>query len=321
MSHLPEVSLSSRVIGINGLVFALGTAALAFSPATVSAQPLLSEGVVLLVGLTLMVLANGVLVRASLRPLDRLADQLDRARAVDPIERMPEPESGITRRLSIAVNDLVERIESAQRESSVAALTAQESESARIAQELHDGVGQSLTAIVMELGVLARQVPDAQAEPLLRLRETARASLDEVRGVARRLRPDVLEDLGLHSALAALTTGLFRHSPTHVRRGITPGLPDLDESVELVVFRVAQEALTNVARHAEAGTVELQLGVRGDEAVLTVSDDGRGIGQASEGTGLRGMRERAALVGGQLSVAARDGGGTVVTLAVPVTTP
>jgi two-component system sensor histidine kinase UhpB len=318
MTRLPELSLSSRVIAINGLVFALGTAALAFSPATVSEQPLLSEGAVLLVGLSVMVLANGILVRAALRPLDRLADQLDRARAVDPIERVPEPGAGITRRLATAVNELIDRIETAQRESSVAALAAQESESARIAQELHDGVGQSLTAIMLELGVLAQQAPAGEAESLERLREAARASLDEVRGVARRLRPDVLEDLGLRSALAALTIDLFGQSDTHVRRGINPGLPELDDSVELVVFRVAQEALTNVARHARASTVELQLGVRGDDVVLVVSDDGRGVGSAEEGTGLRGMRERAALLDGRLTVERREGGGTVVTLVAPM---
>jgi two-component system sensor histidine kinase UhpB len=96
-----------------------------------------------------------------------------------------------------------------------------------------------------------------------------------------------------------------------------PGLPPLDDAVELVVFRVAQEALTNVARHARARTVELTLGMRGQEVLLAVSDDGIGIGRTADGTGLRGMRERAQLVDGRLDVRRRDGGGTTVTLAVP----
>ncbi len=309
-------SLTTRVIVINGLLFALGTALLAFSPATVSAEPLLSEVVVLVVGLAVMILANAILVGRALRPLDRLVTALDRARSTDPIGRVPVPPSGIGHHLALSVNDLLGRIEAGQRQSNLAALAAQEDERARIAQELHDGVGQSLTALLLELGVLAET--GADPDTIASVRENARSSLDEVRAVARRLRPHVLEDLGLRSALAALTTELFTHSETHVRRGILPGVPPpLDDATELVVFRVAQEALTNVARHARAKTVELNLGVRGDDLVLTVSDDGVGIPPGAGGTGLRGMHERAVLVGAELDVRRRDGGGTVVTLSVP----
>jgi len=309
-------SLTSRVVLINGLLFALGTAALVISPATVSQQPLLSEIVVLVVGLGVMILANTFLVGASLRPLDRLVGQLDRARTTEPIERVPVPATEIAHQLATAINDLLGRIESGQRASNIAALAAQEAERSRIAQELHDGVGQSLTALLLEIGVLAETQPTPEA--MERLREGTRSSLDEVREVARRLRPHVLEDLGLRSALAALTTDLFTHVDTHVRRGIMPGLPVLDDATELVVFRVAQEALTNVARHAHAKTVELSLGMRGDNVVLSIGDDGVGIGQDAEGTGLRGMRERALLVGGEFDVRRRAGGGTSVTLTVPV---
>lgn len=317
MASMQGFSLTSRVIVINGLLFALGTATLAFSPATVSSRPLFSEVVVLVVGLSVIILANALLVRAALLPLDRLVAQLGRARTTDPVERFPMPPSGISRQLAVAVNELLGRIEAGQRESSVAALAAQEAERARIAQELHDGVGQSLTAVLLELRVLAETAPPATAESLHRVREVTRASLEEVRGVARQLRPHVLEDLGLRSALAALTTELFGQGSTHVRRGIMPGLAELGDDVELVLFRVAQEALTNVARHAEARTVELTLAPRGTAVVLTVSDDGRGIPPGADGTGLRGMRERAALVDAELSVHRRDGGGTVVALVVP----
>jgi two-component system sensor histidine kinase UhpB len=231
---------------------------------------------------------------------------------------VPVPRTPVARDLANAVNGLLARIDLAQRESSVAALAAQESERARIAQELHDGVGQSLTAILLDLRVLTGQVPEDRVDQVARIREATRASLDEVRAVARSLRPHVLEDLGLRSALAALTTDLFGSGDTHVRRGIVPGLPPLDEHVELVVFRVAQEALTNVARHAGATTVELSLGLRGDDLVLTVADDGRGIPPHADGTGLRGMRERAALVGGTAVVRRQEGGGTRVELTVPL---
>ncbi|QIX27376.1 sensor histidine kinase [Nocardioides sp. JQ2195] len=310
-------SLSSRVIAINGLLFALGTALLAFSPATVSSRPLWSEVIVLVVGLAVMIVANGVLVGGTLRPLDRLVTQLDRVRSTEPVERLPVPRSGLGHDLAESVNDLFARIDTARRDSSLAALAAQEAERARIAQELHDGVGQSLTAVLLELGAIVEQADPDTAAALTGVRETTRASLDEVRGVARQLRPHVLEDLGLRSALVALTTELFSHGETHVRRGIMPGLPALDDPVELVVFRVAQEALTNVARHARARTVELTLNQVGTDVVLTVRDDGIGIAPGAVGTGVRGMRERATLVDGQVEIGRRDGGGTQVRLVVP----
>ena len=308
MLRLRTSSLVARVVLINGLLFTLGTALLAFSPATVSSRPLVSEVLVLVVGLSTLILANALLVRRSLQPLDRLVADVERVQSDAGADRVGEPSAGLARTLAVAVNDLLARIETSNRERDIASLTGQEAESARIAQELHDGVGQSLTAILLELG---RREDDED------LRERVRASLDEVRGVARQLRPHVLEDLGLRSALAALTTDLFGHGTTHVKRGIAPGLPELDEASELVVFRVAQEALTNVARHAAASTVSLALSQRGDHLVLTVADDGRGIPPGANGTGIRGMRERAALIGGRLEVVRRDGG-TVVTLDVPV---
>ncbi|WP_104106855.1 sensor histidine kinase [Nocardioides sp. 616] len=321
MSPTRGLSLSSRVIASNGVVFLLGTAVLAFSPATVSRQPVISELVVLLVGLGIMIVANSFLVRVALTPLDRLVTQLDQVRSNEPLARVSDPGGGLAHRLSLAVNDLLDRIEAGQRQNAVSALAAQEAERSRIAQELHDGVGQSLTAVLLELGALSGP-GHAPAEPALaRLREGVRASLDEVRSVARHLRPHVLEDLGLRSALAALTNDLFTTGDVLVRRGILPGLPALPDDVELVVFRVAQEALTNVARHARARTVELALSTVGAQLVLVVADDGRGLPPGAAGTGLRGMHERAALIGARLHVGRRDGGGTVVELRVPLERP
>lgn len=318
MTRWQGFSLTSRIVLTNGLLFALGTAALALSPATVSARPLASELVVLLVGLSVILLANTLLVRAALLPLERVVADLDHARSTEPLGRVTVPAHGLARQVSLAVNELLGRIELGQREAAASALAAQEAERSRIAQELHDGVGQSLTAVLLEVGHLVERGATADQGALEGVREGVRASLDEMRAVARQLRPHVLEDLGLRSALAALTQELFARTDTHVRRGVAPGLPDLSDQVELVVFRVAQEALTNVARHAGARTVDVVLSPRGDEVVLTVSDDGRGLPRDSEGTGLRGMRERAALVGGRLELDRRDGGGTVVTLSVPV---
>ena len=136
--------------------------------------------------------------------------------------------------------------------------------------------------------------------------------------MARRLRPGVLEDLGLLSALAALATDFTAHCGAHVRRGFEPGLPPLAADTELVIYRVAQEALTNAARHANADTVELSLGRQGSSVLLRVADNGRGMRGHTEGSGIRGMRERAVLVGGTVTIGPRLDGGTELRLQVPL---
>nr|WP_281363222.1 sensor histidine kinase [Nocardioides perillae] len=206
----------------------------------------------------------------------------------------------------------------------MAVTDAEEAERARIAQDLHDGVGQSLTAVLLELAAAERSMAPEERAAVAAAREGVRAALEEVRVAARRLRPHVLEDLGLRSALVALTTDLFAATDVAVHRAVVPGLPAMSEATELVVFRVAQEALTNVARHADARTVRLRLGPVGAHVELVVEDDGRGVdpaAPATQGTGLRGMAERAAGVGGSLSVTRREGGGTRVRLLVPAAPP
>ena len=172
MKSVSRLPLYWRVCLINGLVFVVGTAVFAVSPATVSARVLVSEAVVLTIGLTVIVVVNSLLLRTSLAPLDRLAR-------------------------------------------------------------------------------------------------------------------------------------------------FAPGLPGLIPETELVIYRVAQEALTNAARHAGADTVDLSLSKQGDRLALRVADNGRGLHGREEGAGIRGMRERALLVGGDLRIGPRTGGGTEVRLLVP----
>ena len=153
------------------------------------------------------------------------------------------------------------------------------------------------------------------------VQEGVRATLDEVRLVASRLRPGALEDLGLISSLNALVTEFSRSGDVHIDREFTPGLPPLAPEVELVVYRVAQEALTNVSRHANARNVSISLTRRGDILSLRISDDGIGMSGETPGAGIRGMESRSKLVGGQLAVQARAGGGTQVQLNVPLLAP
>lgn len=313
MNGLP---LYWRVCLINGLVFVVGTAALALAPVTVSATVLESEAVVLVLGLIGIVVLNSILLRTSLAPLDRLARLMDTVDLQRPGRRLPESRNGAVEHLVRGFNAMLERLETERGRSNAKALEAQEAERHRIARELHDEIGQGLTAVLLGLKQLSSGLPPEVQKELFEVQETARATLDEVRGVARRLRPGVLEDLGLQSALAALATEFSAHG-MRVRRVTSPGLPELGADRELVIYRVAQEALTNAARHSEARSVQLTLQRQGDEVVLAVEDDGLGMRGAEEGTGIRGMRERALLIGAELTVGP-GARGTSVRLTVPL---
>jgi two-component system, NarL family, sensor histidine kinase UhpB len=313
-SHLP---LFWTICLINGGVFVLGALVLVLSPARVSVDPVPSELVVIALGLALMILTNALLIRWALAPLHRL---IGRVRDIEHLEptHLPEEGSGPIRGMAQSVNGLLSRLAEERRDGDARALAAQEAERHRIAQELHDEVGQSLTVVLLGLKQVEATAPASQVEDLRAVRESARAGLDDVRRVARRLRPGVLEDLGLTSALAALATDFADHSPAPVRRSFAPGLPTLSPEAEVVVYRVAQEALTNAARHADASEVELSLQKLGAHVVLEVRDDGRGFSGLTEGSGLMGMRERAALVRAELSVISQPRRGTTVRLKVPV---
>lgn len=313
-SHLP---LFWTICLINGVVFVVGALVLVLSPARVSADPVPSEIVVIGLGLGVMILTDALLIRWALAPLQRLIARLEDIDDVAPTH-LPEEGSGPVRGIAESVNRLMRRLTEERRAGDARALAAQEAERHRIAQELHDEVGQSLTVVLLGLKQVESRAPVGLVPELGAVRESARAGLDDVRRVARRLRPGVLEDLGLTSALAALATDFADHSAASVRRSFAPGLPALTPEAEVVVYRVAQEALTNAARHSEATAVELSLQKVGDSVVLEVRDDGRGFDDLAEGSGLMGMRERAELVRAELSVISRPRQGTTVRLAVPV---
>jgi two-component system sensor histidine kinase UhpB len=212
---------------------------------------------------------------------------------------------------------MLDRLEHERRESARQALLAQEGERRRIARELHDEVGQTLTGVILQVEGLTAGIPDELRPQLEELRETVRHGAEEVRTIARRLRPDALVELGLSSALAALAGAFERQTRVPVRRDL-PQAIEVSPEEELVIYRVAQEALTNVARHAEASRVRFEVNPEPDGIVLVVADDGRGIPEDGweSSQGIRGMRERAMLVGAKLSIDSRPGHGTVVRLAI-----
>ena len=311
-------SLFWRVCVTNAAVFVLGALILLLSPATVSARPLWSEVLVLATGAVVVVLVNALLLRSVLRPMDRLTAVMSAVDPRHPGQRLDEAGSGPARPLVQSFNAMLDRLEVERSVSTARALHAQEAERQRISQELHDEVGQSLTAVLLGLKQAIRAVPADVVPELEQVRDTTRASLEEVRRISQALRPGVLADLGLVDSLSSLASDLTARSRAVVTRGFAPGLPPLAPETELVVYRVAQEALTNVARHSRAHRVQLGLTRRGDVLVLRVADDGVGIGDAPIGAGLQGMQERAQLVGGRLEVRPCEGGGTEVLLDVPL---
>ena len=288
---------------------------LALAPVRVSEVLLAEEAIVLLLGMTVIFGVNALLLRLSIAPVDAVVERMDQLRLAQTTERLPDVR-GAAGKVVRAYNSMVDRLRAEQTASSVRALAAAEAERQRVAQELHDEVGQSLTAVLLGLKRLRNLAPQA-ADDIDIVREAAAASLDDIRRVVRRLRPDALEHLGLAGAVDELCREAESVGATQVERRIESDLPALPNTAEIVIYRVAQEALTNVLRHARATQVEVRLEVADDAVVLTVADDGRGCSRVEPGTGVLGMRERAAHVGAAFDIASALGEGTVVTLAVP----
>lgn len=320
---LATAPLFWRVYLAGAAVLALAASALVVLPVTVSERTLPTEIVVVAVGLALLLGISVVLVRRSLAPLRELVIL---ARGVDllrPGQRLAVPASGgqaaEVSEVVDAFNGMLERLEAERADSARRTLSAQEAERLRIAHELHDEVGQALTAVLLQITNAAASADPAVRERLVAAQEAARAGLDEVGRIVRRLRPEALDDLGLPSALTALGATVAREAGVEVHRAIAADLPPLPPDVELVIYRVAQEALTNTVRHAGARHAWLTLEAAPDGAVtLRVDDDGSGIDEADGSTGgIRGMRERALLVRGALSVGPSPRGGALVVLTIP----
>ncbi len=313
-------SLQWKVFAANAIVFVVAVAVLAWTPVTVHRVATPSELLVLVIGLVLMLVFDFLLLRRAFRPLRRLAAAIrnvDSLTAHDHPE-FPEGASAEVRALADAMGVMLERLEQERRDSARRELAAQERERLRIARELHDEVGQMLTAIALRAERAAEEPAGDQRGALIEISKTALGSLDDVRRIARELRPEVLDDLGLVNAIIALCGRVDRQPGIRVRRELDWSLPTLSPEVELVIYRVAQEALTNVLRHANATEVLVQLRLSDGHVLLEVADNGRGFTPATVGRGMRGMRERATVINAELDVRARAEGGTWLVLSVPV---
>jgi two-component system sensor histidine kinase UhpB len=312
--HTRYVPLFWRLFIPNATVLAAAALVLHLEPAN-GRIPAIGGGV------ATMLVVNLVLMRRAVTPLERLTDLMRRVDPLRPGERIPAPraESEVSV-LSQTFNEMLDRLETERRESMRRALTEREAERRRVADELHDEIGQNLTALALQLDRLHKRAPEDLRDEVADLRDGVLASVEDVRGVVRTLRPEGLDALGLPAALTSLTARLTQRTGIRIVRELERDLPALDDDEKLVLYRVAQESVTNAIRHAAPSCIAVALSAHGEVVELTVRDDGVGIDERSGGDadgGIRGMRERALSIGGRLVVQRRlDGPGTEVRLVV-----
>jgi two-component system sensor histidine kinase UhpB len=258
------------------------------------------------------------------RPLERLIEEMEKVDLSRPGSLLPGSIDGVgeteeVERIELAFLRMMRRLEAERRRAGSAALQAQEQERARVARDLHDEVNQSLTGLLLRLEAVRESAPPELEGELAETRALANQAMRELLSLARQLRPTALDDLGLAAAIGGQVEQMARGG-MEAELGARGDLSSLADDAQLVVYRVAQEALSNAARHSGADRVEV--GVRrldGGGVELIVGDNGRGFAfdESEGGLGIAGMRERALLIGGELTIESRPGRGTTVRLTVP----
>jgi two-component system sensor histidine kinase UhpB len=269
------------------------------------------------------VVVNQLLLRRRFSPLEELIVEMEKVDLSRPGSLLPASIDGVgeteeVERLELAFLRMMRRLEAERRRAGSAALQAQEEERARVARDLHDEVNQSLTGLLLRLEAVREAAPPELEPELAETKALANQAMRELLTLARRLRPTALDDLGLAAAIAGLVERLGE-GEMETTITVDGDFFDLGDDSQLVVYRVAQEALSNAARHSGAAHVAVALR-RGAEGVeLSVADDGRGFAfaESERGLGINGMRERALLVGGELTIESRPDAGTTVRLTIP----
>jgi two-component system sensor histidine kinase UhpB len=313
-----------RVFLMNAGLLTVAVVLLAITPVTVSNPVTTRQLGYLGVGLVVLLVANLALLRVSLRPLERLTVLMQRIDLLKPGERLDVDGARELTLVSTTFNDMLERLERERRTSSRRSVGREEDERRRLATELHDQVGQGLTALLLGLKALSADAPGTMVEALGEVQTIARENLEEVRRIARRLRPTTLDDLGLPYALLSLVDAAEEQTEAWIVRRVETEVPRIPPDAELALYRIAQEAITNAIRHADANEIVVALHVAEEAGarrlLLAVHDDGRGMIYAAdvEGGGIRGIRERALAANAELRIASRPGGGTSVSVSFPV---
>jgi two-component system sensor histidine kinase UhpB len=321
-------SLIGQIVAANVVLVALTLFAASVAAGldlTVSGQRW--QFLILALAIVLSLCTNLWMLQRRFRPLEHLIDRIE---AIDPSEPPPDlvrtdPVAEIDR-LSHSFQRLLERIEEERRRSGQLAMRAQEEERRRLARDLHDEVNQALTAILLRLEALAQETPPERAPEVAELKRLVNQAMGELLSLARQLRPSALDDHGLVPAIEAQLKRFSAQTGIEVRMSTEGDPNELPEVIQTAIYRVAQEALANVQRHAGATVVELDLEEEAGSVELRVLDDGGGFDPGAipragsmgpgAGLGLSGMAERARLVGGELDVRSAPLGGTTVTLRV-----
>ena len=286
------------------------------------------------IGVGLTITLNTLLLRAALQPLRSLRGTVDALGQGDFAARVPQSPLADKDLVNVAdtLNQMLDHVQSYQervQDLSANMLRAQEDERHRIARELHDQIGQALTFLLVRLKIIEAtpQAATVQQE-LSELRAAVSNTIDQVRRLALDLRPPALDQLGLIPALRALG----RDFAEQTRIAVTTDLPD--DSVEMTIvrataiYRIVQESLTNIAKHAEAHNVRVCLRHQGNVLLLSIADDGCGFDpstvchheqhQDGPGLGLFGMEERVRLLGGAHQIASQPGAGTIIWASIPL---
>jgi len=319
MRHLRSANrtLLAQVLGINALLVAVTVlAATVFVRVGIHSRTFL----VLLLAICVTLLANAFLLRRRFRPLERLVAVMESVDLALPGVRAPtdrhDPEE--VKRLNAAFNRMLDRVEAERRSGALAVVRGQEAERQRLAQDLHDEVNQALTAVLLRLQATMQTAPPELRRELAETKGLAVRAMDELLRMARELRPKVLDDHGLLTALQTQVRDFERDTGVEACFRRSGPLPPLTDDQQLVIYRIVQESLSNVAQHAGATKVDVELSFVG-RPILRVRDDGGGFANGNGrrpagGLGLSGMRERAVHVGGRLEVRSPAGRGTTVEL-------
>jgi len=272
-------TLLSQVLAVNtGLVAATAIVAAILAPERTGDAAAIQRVVLIALAVVSAVLLNTILLKRRLAPLDRLIQTMERVDLASPGQRAKAHYSAPReiQRLTADFNRMLTRLEDERVEGGRAVIRAQEEERARIAQDLHDEVNQALTAILLRLSATISDAPPALQEELRETQALATQAMEELLHLARELRPTALDDHGLVPALTSQVASFGDRTgirSSFRRHGTVPPLSDEEQ---LVIYRVTQESLSNVAQHAGARHVDVELSFVG-RTVLRIRDDGRGF--------------------------------------------
>jgi len=335
MRALLRVPLFYKILIANAALVLVGTIFGSMITARfVSDQPgrpwLEVAGLLALIGIGVTLLVNAVILRVALQPLDELERTAARVRKGEMDRRAPDSavadrELDRLRRTFNAMLDSGAAYRARLREVAARALGAAEEERKRIARELHDETAQMLAALLIRIRLVQRaQDPEALARLLEEMRAEVGQALEGIRRFARGLRPPALDELGLVPAIESHVRSLEEISGLRIEVACDDVSGDLPPEAELATYRIVQEALSNIVRHAHANRASVCVTHDAHRLVVTVEDDGRGfdvgnvVSTEGGGLGLFGMKERAGYIGGNVEVTSTPGHGTRVRAEIPL---